>query len=376
MNALTLHWLHRNLFAKPSDTVLTLVVVPFCAWFVISSAHWAMSTADWDVLAGSLRVLMVGVYPLDQLWRAWFSALMLCAMAGSGLGLVLPARPWVLSWLVVAGGVLGTVLQARGIADGVLTAACVWCALTAWVSVARLASIRPLVGPLCLAGLGAISAVLSRPGLEVWGGLLLSVILTMATSVLAIPLGILLAFGRQSRVASLRILSTAYIEVMRSVPLILVVYWIWIVVPLLAPDAGIPGLVRGMAAYALFFAAYVAEYVRSGFQALPQGQVEAARSLGMGPWSVNVEIVLPQALRVVVPALVGQVLDIFNGATLVFIIGLTDFLRAGQMILANPQNSGRVYEIYVFMFVVYFAIGSTITYASRRLEAHLGRGSR
>jgi general L-amino acid transport system permease protein len=96
----------------------------------------------------------------------------------------------------------------------------------------------------------------------------------------------------------------------------------------------------------------------------------------MSSWTLNVDIVLPQALRVVVPSLVGQILDIFNGATLVFIIGLTDFLRAGQMILADPQNSGRTYEIYVFLFAVYLAIGGAITYASRRLEAHLARESR
>ena len=96
----------------------------------------------------------------------------------------------------------------------------------------------------------------------------------------------------------------------------------------------------------------------------------------MSTFRVNTDIVLPQALRVVVPALVGQVLDIFNGATLVFIIGLTDFLRAGQMILADPQHSNKLYEVYIFMFAVYFLIGSSITFASRRLERHLGRGTR
>jgi general L-amino acid transport system permease protein len=221
-----------------------------------------------------------------------------------------------------------------------------------------------------------IFAVLSPPGFEVWGGLLLSVVLTIVVSILTLPFGILLALGRRSRIASLRVICTAYIETMRSVPLILVVYWIWIIVPLLAPETSVPSLLRGMAGYALFFAAYVAEYVRSGLQAVPRGQVEAARSLGMGTWTLNVDIVLPQALRVVIPSLIGQVLDIFNGATLVFIIGLTDFLRAGQMILADPQNSGRTYEIYVFLFAVYFAIGGAITYASRRLEGHLARGSR
>ena len=163
---------------------------------------------------------------------------------------------------------------------------------------------------------------------------------------------------------------------MRSVPLILIVYWIWIVVPLLAPNATPTSLMRGIAGYVVFFAAYAAEYVRSGLQALPKGQIEAAQSLGMRSLTVNFDIVLPQALRVVVPALVGQILDIFNAATLVFIIGLTDFLRAGQMILADPHNSARIYEVYVFMFGVYLAIGGLITYSSRRLEAHLGRGAR
>ena len=125
-----------------------------------------------------------------------------------------------------------------------------------------------------------------------------------------------------------------------------------------------------------YTSAFIAEIVRSGIQAVPRGQWDAAKALGLKPSFSLQHIVLPQALRVVVPSLVGQILDIFNGATLVFIIGLTDFLRAGQMILADPQNSSRTYEIYVFLFAVYLAIGGAITYASRRLEAHLARGSR
>jgi general L-amino acid transport system permease protein len=369
-------WLRRNLLAKPLDAALTLVVTPLCVWFIASSLRWALADADWRAVAGSLRVLTVGIYPVDQLWRAWFSAFVLAAMTGAGLGLVLPVG---VRWLAIIGAALAllvALLQQFVPVGGLLPVLCCWSGLLVWAVVVLVPGARRLVAPAGLVGIGSIFIVLGRAGFDVWGGLMLSVVLTIATSLLTIPLGILLAFGRQSRIASLRVLCTGYIEVMRSVPLILVVYWIWIIVPLLAPDAGVPGLLRGMAGYALFFAAYVAEYVRSGFQALPNGQVEAARSLGMSTWSVNTDIVLPQALRVVVPTLVGQVLDIFNGATLIFIIGLTDFLRAGQMILADPQNSGRVYEIYVFMFFVYFAIGSTITYASRRLEEHLGRGTR
>lgn len=377
MNTVALRWVHRNLFAKPFDAVLSVIVIPISAWVIYAFAKWVLVDARWDVLTGSMRVLMVGIYPVDQLWRAWFSVTVLSAMFGAGLGLSMQPTRRLLSVLAILGAAAGIIASfSVGAAHGALITASVWIGVGAWQALSLSVRARRLAAPAMLLGLAAIFFVFSPPGLETWGGLLLSVILTLTTSVLTLPFGILLAFGRQSRIASLRVICTAYIEIMRSVPLILVVYWIWIVVPLLAPNISVPSLLRGMAGFALFFAAYVAEYVRSGLQALPKGQVEAASSLGMSTWSINVDIVLPQALRVVVPALVGQVLDIFNGATLVFIIGLTDFLRAGQMILADPQNSGRIYEIYVFLFAVYFTVGATITYASRRLEAYLARGSR
>lgn len=377
MNATALRWAHRNLFAKPFDTALSLLVIPILAWLLYAFATWALAEARWEVIGGSLKVLMTGIYPAEQLWRAWVSVATLCAMFGAGLGLSVRPGRTALTVVTLAGAIIAASAAAAVDARaGGLTAGSAALGIAAWVGVDRSARARRFVLPSLLAGVMAIFAVLSPPGFELWGGLLLSVVLTITVSILTVPFGILLALGRQSRIASLRVICTAYIETMRSVPLILVVYWIWIIVPLLAPDASIPSLLRGMAGYALFFAAYVAEYVRSGLQAVPKGQVEAARSLGMSSWTVNVDIVLPQALRVVVPSLVGQILDIFNGATLVFIIGMTDFLRAGQMILADPQNSGRTYEIYVFLFAVYFAIGGAITFASRRLEAHLARGSR
>jgi general L-amino acid transport system permease protein len=238
----------------------------------------------------------------------------------------------------------------------------------------RFANARRALVPGAAVALIAIFAVMAPPGVGLWGGLLLSILLTLVTSILTLPIGILLAFGRRSRFSSIRWICTAYIEVMRSVPLILVVYWIWILMPVLTPNLGIADVARGMIGFTIFYSAYVAEYVRSGLQAVPRGQVEAARSLGMSEFDINRSIVLPQALRVVVPALVGNVLDIFNAAPLVFIIGLTDFLRAGQMILANPAYSDRTYEVYSFLFLTYFLVGSVITFVARKLEAHLARG--
>jgi general L-amino acid transport system permease protein len=373
MSAVAIRWLHHNLFAKPFDIVLSITILPITAWATYALVHWSLFEAHWSVLGGSMRVLMTGIYPADQLWRPWLSVIVMSVMFGAGLGLSIQPRRR--AFLVI--GFVGCGLASlAGMSQGGLILACALFGIAAWKLVAGQPRIHGFVAPALLVGVALIFVVLSPPGLEVWGGLLLSVLLTLIVSILTLPFGILLAFGRQSRIASVRILCTAYIETMRSVPLILVVYWVWIIVPLLAPSATVPSLLRGVAGYALFFAAYVAEYIRSGLQAVPKGQIEAARSLGMGTWSRNVDIVLPQALRVAVPALVGQVLDIFNGATLVFIIGLTDFLRAGQMILADPQNSGKIYEIYFFLFAVYLAIGAAITYASRQLEARLARGSR
>lgn len=318
-------WMRRNLLSTPLDTILTFTVVPLGTWLVLALASWAFTTARWDIIPASLQVLLIGLYPADQVWRVWSALFCFC--------------------LIIALTLFGK------------------------------QHVRFLI-PTWSLGLLAILALLAPPGIGLWGGLLLSLVVTAVASALSLPLGILLALGRRSRLASVRIGCTAYIEVMRSVPLILVVYSIWIVLPVLAPSYAIADILRGMVSFTLFFSAYVAEYVRSGLQAVPKGQQEAARSLGMSEFNVNCDIILPQALRTAMPALVGNVLDIFNAAPLIFIIGLTDFLRAGQMILANPQYGDRTYEIYGFLFMIYFLIGSLITLTARKLEHRLAQNSR
>ncbi|RWM11718.1 MAG: amino acid ABC transporter permease [Mesorhizobium sp.] len=321
----TLHsWARRNLFANLIDSILSILIVTALGWLLTVFLRWVIWDAYWQRIYESLRLFLVGQFPADQTWRAWVALALLCTAVGAVL------LPW-----------------SRRLGVAIWLIAC-----------------------------GAAVFVLVPPGLDRWGGLLLSIMLTVVVSTASLPLGILLAFGRSSRNPSLRACCTGYIEVMRSVPLILVVYWIWITVPLFMPEVSISSLARGMIGYTVFNAAYVAEYVRSGLQAVPRGQREAARSLGMSNWTISTEIVLPQALRVVQPALVGNVLDVFNGATLVFIIGLMDFLRAGQLILVDPAASSQTNEVYLFMFAVYFVIGSAITFGSRRMEAHMHRSTR
>ena len=376
MIAYSLKWSRHNLFAKPFDALLSIIVIPTVLWAVYQMISWALATAQWDINPQSLRVLMIGVYPPEQARRAWMSAMIIGGLLGAALGCVFALRRHhvvLLAIVLVIGGVLmggGTVANIALLVATFTATAGGWASTSVWVAARR------FLVPASVIGLLAIFAILSPPGVGLWGGLLLSVLITLVTSILTLPIGILLAFGRRSRISSVRVICTSYIEVMRSVPLILVVYWIWILMPVLAPQWGLADVARGMIGFTVFYSAYVAEYVRSGLQAVPRSQTEAARSLGMSEFDINRYIVLPQAIRVVVPPLVGNILDIFNAAPLVFIIGLTDFLRAGQMILANPQYGDRTYEVYSFLFVTYFLVGSLITFAARKLEAHLARGTR
>lgn len=369
-------WARRNLFAKPFDAALTLVVIPLLAWLVWSFLDWAFNVARWDVVSDSLKVMLVGVYPPDQLWRTWAAAVILAGLFGATAGTAFRLSAHATALLVFILGLALLALAYRSPVSAAWFGTGVVVAGAGWVASMRFARFRDALPLIWLAGLVALFAVLVPPGVRTWGGLLLSILVTVVAGTLTLPIGILLAFGRRSHIPSLRLICTAYIELMRSVPVILIVYWVWISLPLLAREFSVADVARGMIGFTLFYSAYVAEFVRSGLQSVPKGQVEAAQTLGMSRFDINTSIVLPQALRVVLPSLVGNFLDIFNNTPLLFIIGLAEFLRSGQMVLANPEYGDRVYEIYVFLFITYFAIGCLITFAARRIEAHLAKGAR
>jgi len=368
-------WLHLNLFAKPLDTVLTLIVVPLVLWTIWELATWALTVAEWNVVGDSLKVLMTGIFPPEMLWLVWIVAILIAALMGltTSITIGLDRRK------ALAGALVAAVLLAVSFFGSTLepeAALMVLAFLALWGAGRRCPVLQRQIVGIAFGVLVAIFVILSPAGSSTWGGLLLSILVTLTAALLTIPIGVVLAFGRQSQNASLRVLSTAYIETMRSVPLILIVFCIWVAFPLVLPQYPIPDVIRGLIGFTLFYSAYAAEFIRSGLQSVDQGQREAAESIGLSSLDIKRIVILPQALRVAVPGLVGNILDIFNFVPLVFIIGLTDFLRAGQMILANPVNSGRTYEIYVFMFVVCFVVGSGITFQARRLERKLSEGAR
>jgi general L-amino acid transport system permease protein len=371
-------WTRHNLFATRVDAMLSVVSIPLTLYVVFLIARWALLKAHWSVVGDNLAVLLVGTFPQEQIWRVLVAGGGLCALFGMTLGLVLIGRQWK-GYALTAAALAVAAALSYGIHRQWVAGSlgCIAIALGACATTRRWPQAGRGIGLFWLVGAAAICSLLAPVGVDRWGGLFLSVLVTVIASLVSLPIGIALAFGRSSRYSSLRLASTGYIELLRSVPLVCTVYWAWIIVPLIFPaHAHIPDLARGVGGLVLFYAAYAAEYVRSGIQAVPRGQREAAQALGLSTLDENLLVVLPQALKAVIPALVGNVLDLFNNVPALFIIGITDFLKAGQTVLANPQYSSAQYEVYGFLFAAYMALGSLISYAARRIEGKVNQGTR
>jgi len=203
-----------------------------------------------------------------------------------------------------------------------------------------------------------------------WGGLLLTFLLTIVGIIASFPIGILLALGRRSKLPVVSLFSTLYIEFVRGVPLITVLFMAQLLVPLINPALGeTPNVFRAMIAIVFFSAAYLAENVRGGLQAIPPGQEEAARAVGLNNVQMMLYITLPQALRLVIPALVGQCISLFKDTSLVAIVGLLDLTNIGRNIVAQTEFLGLRREVFVFLIVIYFTFSYIISTVSRRIEA-------
>jgi general L-amino acid transport system permease protein len=210
-----------------------------------------------------------------------------------------------------------------------------------------------------------------------WGGLLLTFILSVVSIVVSFPLGVLLALGRRSKMPVVRIFCILYIELVRGVPLVTILYMTQIMLPLFLPgELRIDNVVRAIAGMTLFTAAYMAENVRGGLQAIPTGQIEAAQAVGLNNALVTLFIVLPQALRMVIPAIVGLFIALFKDTTLATIVALLELLGVGRSVLAQPEYLGLQTEVYIFVAAIFFVFSYAMSFASYRLEAALGVGKR
>ena len=205
-----------------------------------------------------------------------------------------------------------------------------------------------------------------------WGGLLLTLMMALVSILLCFPMGIILALGRQSALPVVKWLSTAYIELIRGVPLISILFMGQVMIPLFLPEGMRPDRVlRAILALTLFSSAYMAENVRGGLQAVPRGQAEASSSLGLNKPLTVALIVMPQALKISIPAIVGQFISLFQDTTLVSIVGLKDLLGMSRSVLGNPEFLGRYQEVYLFIGIIYWIFCYAMSIGSRRIEKSL-----
>ena len=382
-----LAWLHANLFSSWPSALLTFAVGGLLVLTIIGVADWALTEARWGVVTSNLRLFLIGQYPADQAWRIWLALAILSLLAGpSGgtfgpasrtLAAALAAGQLLIAALMLISGLpalaIGALLLNAGLVAGSFVATLRYPMPRRALALAWLASLP--ISVILLSGLGTSELPTVPTG--IWGGLMLTFLLAIVGIVLSFPFGVLLALGRRSTMPAVRILSTVYIEVIRGVPLITILFMADIMLPLFLPgEIRIDRVMRAMGGITLFSAAYVAENVRGGLQAIPSGQIEAAHALGLNTAKTNLYIVLPQALRAVIPANVGLFISLLKDTTLVVIIGLLELLGIGRAVLAQSEWFGAQLEVYVFVAAVFFVMCYAMSQASYRLETSLGVGTR
>lgn len=342
-----LRWMRANLFNGVHNTVLTLlaswalfVTLPGLVQWGIVDAVW--STADpaacrdaagacWAVIAEKHRVMLFGTFPYEEHWRG-----VLVIAVVVGLAVVSAFKRFWSYWL-----------------------------FGAWVAAMVVVLILQLGGALGL-----------RPtGTHEWGGLPLTLILFVGTVVGGLPAAVLLALGRRSSLPAIKALCVGIIEVVRGVPLITVLFMASLMFPLFVPEElTVDKVLRAQIGMIIFFAAYAAEVVRGGLQAIPTGQYEAADAAGLTYWQKTRKIVLPQALRIVIPGLMNDIIRAFKNTTFVSIIGLFDVLGATATALEDPLWVLYAPEAYIFIFALYFCFCFSMSKYSESVERDLAKG--
>jgi len=386
-----LEWMRKNLFSSWINGVLTIVGVTMVYFALVNLATWVIKTADWSPITSAPLLFLVGQYPRQELWRVGLSTLMITFLVGMSWGMwkhyirpfaiflailmfilaivpletptiTIPIRVFMLinPILIYLGYRLGKARFLRG-----SHAAALWL-------------VALLLIPMVILPGFANSRILPKEPTSLWGGLLITLLLSVGGIVLSFPFGVLLALGRRSSLPVVKLFSIFFIEVVRGVPLVTILFMFSVILALFLPsESRIDRVIRALMGIVFFSAAYTAENVRGGLQAIPPGQVEAAKALGLKNLHITSMIVLPQALRLVIPTIVGQFISLFKDTTLVYIVGINDLLGIANAVLKlKPEFVRLQMEVYLFITLIFWVFSYFMSHASLQLEKALGVGER
>jgi general L-amino acid transport system permease protein len=346
--------IRQNLFSSWLSAIVTILLAflllrglwGLVQWALVHAVWWVPdsqsqacravqgSGACWAVVTEKYRFILFGTYPFDEQWRAALAVGIFVALYAASVTRRLWNKRLIVIWLA---------------------------ALTA-------------IGVLMWGGVLGLPYVPQ----ERWGGLPVTLVLATFGLAFGFPLGILVALGRRrSDLPAIKIICVVYVELIRGVPLVSLLFMASVMFPLFLPEGiSVDKLLRAQIAIILFAGAYLAEVVRGGLQALPQGQSEAADALGLSYWKKTWLIVLPQALRLVIPPLVNTFIGFFKDTSLVLIIGIFDLLTTGKTAVIEPAWQGFGLEVFVVVGIIYFAFCCAMSRYSQRLEVELNRSSR
>ena len=399
MEAGALGWARANLFSSRFNSLLTVVAGAAVALALWYGLKWVFLDAEWRVIVELGGRFILGQYNTEAacpgqncFWRPQVATLLATFLLGMG-------------WGMLGGGVARTIavtvavflallaflpygLDAMGYDVRLLLLANLPALLAGWALarytplgtgrwIAILAVASFLLSLVLIRGVPGISG-LQPVSVNQWGGLMLNLILAIGGITLSLPIGVALALGRRSRLPVVKVLCVTFIEVFRGVPLITLLFMSRHLVPLAFPeDFPQNALLNAAIVITLFSSAYMAENIRGGLQALHPGQAEAARALGLPGWQTTLLISLPQAIRNVIPAIVGQFIGLFKDTSLVYIIGMLDILRIGlDFVNGNIEFRDNKGEVIIFVALVFWIFTYAMSYVSARIERHLGVGER
>ena len=334
-----IYWAKGNLFSTPTNTLMTFmglallyyIIPPFLQWAYFDAnfagttkAQCTGSGACWIFIKMKIDLFMYGFYPAEELWRLKTIVMLFIAIVigsrfvkNGNVKFLIATLFFILSLILVIGGIFG----------------------------------------------------LEYVSTDKWGGLMLTIIVASVGIVFSFPIGIIIAFGRQSNLPIIRSISVTYVEMIRGVPLITILFMSSVILPLFFPEGiSFDKLLRALIGITLFQAAYVAENIRGGLQSIPKGQYEAADTIGLSYWQKMLLVILPQALKVAIPNLVGAFISLFQDTTLVLIIGLFDLLSTVTIAAADSNWIGMETEGYVFVTAIFWAFCYGMSRYSNKLE--------